>query len=101
METRFTELAPYFGSGAVGVAADGYLAVRDANLVPLADRNKLRTLVANENADRAALYREIALANKQPQWEAQIRAVFAQRWAARAQAGWWVQNSAGEWSQKR
>lgn len=100
METRFADLAPYFESGAVGVGSDGYLAVRDANRVPLADRNKLRTLVANENADRAALYREMALANKQPQWEAQIRGVFAQRWAARAKSGWWVQSSAGEWSQK-
>ncbi|MGQ0620862.1 MAG: YdbL family protein [Panacagrimonas sp.] len=100
MEARFADLAPYFQSGAVGIGADGFIAARDPNLVPLPDRNKVRTLIANDNADRSALYREMALANKQPQWETQIRGVFAQRWAARAKSGWWVQNGAGEWSQK-
>lgn len=100
METRFGNLAPYLDSGAVGIGADGFLAARDPNLVPLADRNKVRTLVANENADRVALYREMALANSQPQWETQIRGVFAQRWSARAKSGWWVQSASGEWSQK-
>lgn len=99
MEARFAELAPYYGSGAVGIGADGYIALHDPNLVPLPERNKVRTLMANENADRAALYREIALANEQPQWEAQIRSVFAQRWVARAKAGWWVQQD-GAWRQK-
>lgn len=99
MEARFAELAPYYGSGAVGIGADGFIALHDPNVVPLPERNKVRTLMANENADRAALYREIALANKQPQWEAQIRGVFAQRWIARAKAGWWVQQD-GVWKQK-
>lgn len=100
MEARFIELSAYYASGAVGLAADGYVAVRDPNLIPLPDRNKVRTLVANENADRAALYRELAQANGQPQWETQIRSVFGQRWTARAKSGWWVQSSGGEWSQK-
>lgn len=100
MEARFADLAPYFSSGAVGVGADGYIAVRDLNAVPLPERNKVRTLIANENADRTALYREIATANKQPQWEEQIRGVFAQRWIARAKAGWYVQDGSGAWTQK-
>lgn len=99
MEARFAELAPYYGSGALGIGADGYIALHDPNVVPLPERNKVRTLMANENADRAALYREIALANEQPQWEAQIRSVFAQRWVARAKTGWWVQQD-GAWKQK-
>lgn len=100
MEARFAELLPYFASGAVGVGADGYIAVRDLNVVTLPERNKLRTLTANENADRTALYREIATANHQPQWEEQIRRVFAQRWIARARAGWYVQDRNGAWTQK-
>lgn len=100
MEARFAELAAYYDSGAVGLAADGFVAVRDPSLVPLPERNKVRTLVANENADRAALYRELAVTNGQPQWETQIRRVFAERWSARAKAGWWVQTSETEWSQK-
>lgn len=100
MEARFADLQPYFASSAVGLTADGYVALHDINAVPLPERTKVRTLVANETADRAALYREIAVANKQPQWEGQIRAVFAQRWIARAKTGWWVQDKNGVWGQK-
>ena len=99
MEARFPDLAPYYESGAVGLVADGFIVVRDGNLVPLPERNKVRTLVANENADRAALYHELAAANGQPQWEAQIRGVFAKRWIARAKAGWFVQEGSA-WKQK-
>lgn len=99
MEARFPDLAPYYDSGAIGLMADGYIGVRDNNLVPLPERNKLRTLVANENADRTTLYRELAVANRQPQWEAQIRAVFAKRWIERARRGWYVQEG-GAWKQK-
>ncbi len=101
MERRSGELRPHFDSGVVGLTHDGYVAVRDPAAVPLAARNAVRTLVANENADRAALYREIASANGQPQWEAQIREVFAGRWIAKAQNGWWFQKDAGgAWQQK-
>ncbi|MFA5939583.1 MAG: YdbL family protein [Sinimarinibacterium sp.] len=100
MERRFAELKPLMSAGTVGLTADGYVTVRDPAAVPLASRNAVRTLVANENSDRAALYREIATANGQPQWEAQIREVFASRWIAKAQAGWWYQDVNGAWAQK-
>lgn len=100
MEARFKDLAPYLDSGAVGISFDGFVALHDPNGVPLADRNKVRALAANENADRAALYREIAQANGQPQWEQQIRGVFAQRWVTRAKPGWFVQEPNGEWKKK-
>jgi uncharacterized protein len=100
MERRFAELKPLLDTGLVGLAADGYVAVRDPAAVPLAQRNAVRTLVGNENADRAALYREIATANNQPQWETQIREVFAGRWIVKAQAGWWYQDASGAWLQK-
>src|SRR3546814_8261410 len=32
------------------------------------DRPRLRALVANENADRSALYRQIAVSNGEPGW---------------------------------
>lgn len=99
MEARFPDLRAYYDSGAVGLVADGYIVLRDPNIVPLAERNKVRTLVANENADRAALYHEIAVANGKPEWEAQIRGVFAKRWIARARAGWLVQDG-GTWKKK-
>lgn len=100
MKTRASDLNPFFGSGAVGLTADGLVELRDANAVPLADRNRVRKLVADENADRTALYREIAGANSHPEWESDIRTTFAQRWIANASAGWYYRNAAGEWVQK-
>lgn len=100
METRFGELKPLLDTGVVGLTNDGYVAPRDTATVALALRNVLRTLVGNENADRAALYREIAVANGHPEWETQIRQVFAQRWIAKASAGWWYQDANGAWKQK-
>lgn len=99
MQARHAQLAPHYASGAVGLAADGSIALRDANVVPLAQRQTVQGLVAKENADRAALYREIARANGHPEWEADIRNTFAQRWIDRAQPGWYVQ-SGGQWSRK-
>ena len=37
--------------------------------------------------------------NQHPEWEADIRNTFAQRWIDRAQAGWWVQRG-GAWVKK-
>lgn len=99
MQKRHADLAPLYASGAVGLARDGTVALRDASSVPLAQRGQVNALVAAENADRAALYREIARANNHPEWEADVRRTFAQRWIDRAQPGWWVQGPGG-WTQK-
>jgi uncharacterized protein len=74
--------------------------IRDQNLIPLPERNAVRKLVADENADRSSLYREIAAANAHPEWETDIRTTFAQRWADKAAAGWHYQDSSGAWKQK-
>ena len=93
MQQRHAQLAPLYAAGAVGIAADGTVSLRDAAAVPLAQRAQANAAVAAENADRAALYREIARANGHPEWEAEVRRTFAQRWVDRAQPGWWVQKS--------
>lgn len=100
MESRAASLEPFLDSGAVGLTSDGYLEIRDANSVPLADRNRLRKLVSDDNADRSALYREIATENDHPEWEADIRGTFADRWIAKARDGWYYKTSAGAWKQK-
>lgn len=99
LEARHGSLKPYYDSGAIGLTGDGLVSVRDANAIPLAQRNTVKSLVTEENNDRMALYRQIAAANGQPQWAGQIQSVFAQRWVAKAQAGWWYQDSGG-WKQK-
>jgi uncharacterized protein YdbL (DUF1318 family) len=100
MKGRAGQLEPFFGSGAIGLTPDGLVEVRDANAVPLADRNKLRKLVADDNADRNSLYREIASANGHPEWEADIRSTFAERWIANARAGWHYKSKSGDWKKK-
>ncbi len=99
MQKRHADLAPLYASGAVGLARDGTVVLRDASSVPLAQRGQVNALVAAENADRAALYREIARANNRPDWEPDVRRTFAQRWIDRAQRGWWVEGPGG-WTQK-
>ncbi len=99
MTQRNPELDPHYASGAVGMTADGSLTLRDANAVPLKDRNQVKQLVADENSDRNALYREVANANGHAEWEQDIRATFARRWIDKAPSGWWYQDG-GTWKQK-
>ena len=62
MEKRHRQLAPYYTSGAIGMTRDGEVTLRDQKLVPLKDRNTVKSLLSKENDDRSALYREIASA---------------------------------------
>ncbi|HKR77493.1 MAG TPA: YdbL family protein [Rhodanobacter sp.] len=101
MRMRFqASLQALLDSGAVGFTRDGMVAMRDAAKVPLSGRAQANADVADENRDRAALYREIANANNHPEWEAQIRATFAQTWIERAHAGWYYQDASGAWRRK-
>lgn len=100
MKARTASLAKYFGSGAIGLTADGLVDVRDQNLIPLPERTAVRKLLADENKDRNTLYAEIARANGHPEWEAEIRSTFGERWVANAPAGWWHRDAGGNWQQK-
>ncbi|GIX24987.1 MAG: lipoprotein [Caldimonas sp.] len=101
MAERFqSTLAPLFDSGALGFGNDGLVVLRDPAKVPLAQRTAATQAVADENRDRRAVYREIAVANGKPEWEEQIRQTFAREWVAQARPGWWYQDSAGNWKQK-
>src|SRR5687768_10938703 len=100
MQQRHNQLETYYARGAVGLTHDGLVAMRDTNAVPLAARQSVNALVAAENQDRNALYREIARANGHPEWEADIRSTFAQRWIQLARPEWWYQSADGSWVRK-
>ena len=100
MQARHSQLAAHYTSGAVGLTRDGLIAVRDANVVPLSQRQGVNGLVAAENNDRNAMYKEIATANGHPEWESEVRNTFAQRWVQKAQGGWWHQDAGGGWTKK-
>ncbi|OOG38685.1 YdbL family protein [Rhodanobacter sp. C05] len=101
MRERFQGvLGALLDSGAVGFTNDGMVTMRDAAKVPLSQRAPANAAVADENRDRAALYREIANANNHPEWEPQIRAAFAKGWTEKAHAGWYYQDAGGAWQRK-
>ncbi len=101
MKSRFDgSLRKHFDSGALGFASNGEVSVRDAAKISLGERVAVNQAVAEQNRDAKAVYREIAVANKHPEWEAQIRSVFARQWVDSARSGWWYQAAGGAWKQK-
>ncbi len=101
MAQRFsTALQASFDAGALGFGRDGLIAVRDATRIALKDRVAVNQSVADDNRDRKAVYREIAVANGHAEWESQIRETFAKQWIASAHKGWWYQDAGVAWKQK-
>ncbi|MGJ8669384.1 MAG: YdbL family protein [Oceanococcus sp.] len=100
LQNRHKDLEAYYISGAVGMTNNGEVVVRELGAVSLPLRNALRKLVADENAERAALYREIATANNHPEWEPEIRSAFAERWISNARSGWSYEAKDGSWKTK-
>lgn len=99
-ERQRQHLAAWFDAGAIGFARDGLVEIRDRSVVGLAERRNLERVVSEENSDRNAVYREIAIANGHPEWEGDIRETFARRWIANAKSGWYYQQADGSWTQK-
>ena len=89
-----------FDAGAIGFSSDGLVTIRDRSAVPLSERRSLESVVADENRDRKAVYREIAVANGHPEWEKDIQDTFAKEWVGNARRGWYYQDASGAWRQK-
>jgi uncharacterized protein YdbL (DUF1318 family) len=99
-ERQRTVLDPLFDAGAIGFSADGFVLVRDRSAVPLSERRGIESAVADENRDRKAVYREIAVANGHPEWEQEVQQTFARNWVKNARRGWYYQEAGGNWRQK-
>lgn len=99
-ERHRNQLAEWYEAGAIGLSRQGLVEIRDRSAVSLADRRNLERVVSDENADRNAVYREIAVANGHPEWESDIRETFARQWIANARSGWYYQGADGEWTRK-
>jgi len=88
MKTRISEsLRGYLASNVVGFTNDGFVEIVNAGALGLKDRKLVKKIVADENRDRAALYREVAIANNHPEWEDQIRQAFVKQCNEQAEAG--------------
>ncbi len=99
-ERHREHLADWYDAGAIGLTRNGLVEIRDRSAVGLADRRNLERVVSEENSDRNAVYREIAIANGHPEWEEEIRQTFARQWIANARDGWYYQGGDGSWTQK-
>ena len=101
MQNRFGQLERFFDAGVVGLTADGLIDIRDISAAALPDRALIKRLVAEDNADRNALYDAIARKNERPEWAPDIRRIFAQRWVERgAKPGWYFKDLDGNWKQR-
>jgi len=93
-------LRGYLESNTIGFTNDGLVEIIDAGQLGLKDRQSIKKIVADENRDRNALYREVAIANNHPEWEEQIRNAWVKQWVSQAKAGWSFQNASGQWVKK-
>ena len=100
MATRHKKLAGFYSKGAIGFANNGQVSWRDKKAVSLKERGTINSLLKAENKDRNNLYKAIANANGHPEWEGQVRDVFAKKWVQKARSGWWYQDARGQWQQK-
>ncbi len=100
MANRFPQLKPHFESGAIGLTHDGAIARRDAAPIDANATLMLESLISEENKDRATLYREIARANRRPEWESDLRTTFGKRWISRMPIGWYYREGNGQWQRK-
>ena len=100
MASRHGKLAAFYNTGAIGFDNHGTVAWKDKNSVSIKERGTLNSLLREENQDRNALYAAIANANGHPEWEKDVRNVFAKKWIEKAHAGWWYQTSSGAWKKK-
>ena len=101
MKSRYeNSLKAYLDKAIIGFSNQGFIEILDIKKLGLKDRQKVKKLVADENHDREALYRELAVANGHADWEDAIRHVFVKTWKNQAHKGWKYQNADGLWQTK-
>ena len=101
MKARYDKnLRSYLDNAIVGFSNQGFIEILDAKKLGLKERQKAKKVVADENRDRKALYRELAVANGHADWEESIRNVFVKTWKNQAHSGWKYQDANGTWQTK-
>jgi hypothetical protein len=101
MKSRYeSNLKEFLDKSVIGFSNQGFIEILDDKSLGLKDRQKVKIWVADENRDRKALYRELAVANGHPDWEDSIQNVFVKTWKDKAHKGWKYQDSEGQWQTK-
>ncbi|MEM8960378.1 MAG: DUF1318 domain-containing protein [Acidobacteriota bacterium] len=98
---RLDDVLAQLDSGVLGEGKDGLLAVRDLASLELRDRAAVQKLLRDENKDREALFREIAVAkNVDLAQLPEIRATYAETLRDVAAPGTWIERPDGTWERK-
>ncbi len=92
-KARFDELESYKAKGIIGENNQGYVEL-------LGDDAQARDIVKVENKDRKTIYQTIAEQNGITDQIGDIGKVFAQVQHEKAEVGYKIQNSNGEWKEK-
>lgn len=103
MDARAATLAKFKEAGQIGEGRDGLLAARTMEGLGLGEKKGLEDLIAAENADRRALYKEILTANGLTDADAdRVMAQAARARYAAAASGHYVQDmQTGGWVKKQ
>jgi uncharacterized protein YdbL (DUF1318 family) len=100
-QQRYPSLVPLFVSGALGENSRGLVEIRMLEGLSLQNRARAKALSDQENSDRQQLYQALAEANNIPQHRVtDIALIFARVHRQEAQAGWWIQDTNGQWQKK-
>ncbi len=93
MKQRFPEVAAIKATGAVGETNRGLLQLERAALIPDAEeKNRVQRVIAAENEDRKALYKEVARLNKDQNLDVgKVEKVYAMQRLERAKKGEYYQ----------
>jgi len=99
---RMDELNAQKSAGLIGENNEGKLAFRTPEKTPKIDvMKKVQKLVADENADRDALYKEVLKANNADKSKlADIQKSFARSFQVHSPAGTWIQDMDSNWVRK-
>jgi uncharacterized protein YdbL (DUF1318 family) len=101
MRGRVAEILAQKRSGTLGETQDGLIVVRENAQVKSLMRAKLDQLVAAENRDRKALYEEVLSSNALPPARLiNVQKSFARSFQAESPSKTWVEDAAGNWTQK-
>ncbi|MGR3177913.1 MAG: YdbL family protein [Candidatus Anammoxibacter sp.] len=101
MKTRTGQIRQFKNTGVIGETFDGKLEARDLSTLGGKDIKMVKQLLKAENADRNALYKELAKANKISEAEvSKIGKVFAKtRRTKLNKKGQWYKDESGNWTQ--
>ncbi|MBC7691368.1 MAG: DUF1318 domain-containing protein [Methylotenera sp.] len=101
LRSRIDEVITYKRMGVLGENGDGKLVLKDPSKLKTLQKQRVETLVKQENVDRDDLYQEVLKINKLPDTRMRnIEQSFARSFQAESPSGTWLQTSEGQWSQK-